>query len=130
MITDPISNLIISLKNAAKVGKPLVTVPFSNTKLAIAEVLEQNGFISAIGKKGKKVKRSLELALVYVNGEAKIHDVKRVSKPSRRIYKSYKELYPIKQGFGLEILSTPQGIMTAKEAKKAKVGGESLFIVW
>lgn len=130
MVSDPISNLIISLKNAAMVGKPSVVVPHSNLKLAIATVLAEQGFLASITKKGKKVKRSLELFLAYNGTAPKINDVKRVSKPSKRIYKNYKQLRPVRQGFGIEVLSTPQGIMSGKQAKAAKVGGESLFMIW
>lgn len=130
MVRDPISSLLTSLKNAAMVGKPTVVVPNSKLKLAIATVLAEQGYLTSITKKGKKVKTSLELALAYNGAEPRIHDVKRVSKLSRRVYKSYKDLYPVRRGTGLEILSTPAGIMTGKQAKQAKVGGESLFMIW
>ncbi len=130
MVSDPISNMLISLKNAALVGKPTVVVPHSNLKLAIATVLAEQGFLASITKRGKKVKRSLELHLAYDGAVAKIHDVKRISKPSRRVYKTYKELRPVRQGTGLEVLSTPQGILSSKQAKAAKVGGEALFMIW
>ena len=130
MVSDPISNMLISLKNASMVGKSNVSVPHSNLRLAIATVLAENGFLTSITKRGKKVKRTLDLALAYNGTAPKINDVKRISKPSKRIYKSYKVLRPVKQGLGLEILSTPAGIMTGKQAKAAKVGGESLFMIW
>lgn len=112
------------------VGKPSVVVPHSNLKLAIATVLAEQGYLASITKKGKKVKRSLELFLTYNGTEPKITDVKRISKPSKRVYKNYKQLRPVRQGFGVEVLSTPQGIMSGKQAKAAKVGGESLFMIW
>lgn len=112
------------------VGKASVIVPHSNLKLAIATVLAEQGFLASITKKGKKVKRSLELVLAYNGTDPKIHDLKRISKPSKRVYKNYKQLRPVRQGFGIEVLSTPQGVMSNKQARAAKVGGESLFMIW
>ena len=130
MISDPIANMLTSLKNAAMAGKLTVVVPYSNLKLAIATVLAEQGFLASITKKGKKAKRDLELALAFNGPAPKIHDLKRISKPSKRVYKNYQQLYPIRRGTGLEILSTPKGVMTGKQAKTIKVGGESLFIIW
>lgn len=131
MVTDPISNMIISLKNAALVSKDTVVVPFSGVKLAIAECLKTHGYIEQASKKTEKKNRSvIELRLKYTTGGAAIHDVKRISKPSRRMYIGVKDLHPVKHGYGITVLSTPKGILSDKEAKKQQVGGEALFMIW
>ena len=131
MITDPIGDLIIRLTNAGAVKKETVSVPFSNFKLSIAEKLKEAGFVKAVEKKGKKVKKTLDITLMYTEaGKAHIQGVKRISKPGRRIYRGFEDIIPVKYGFGSLILSTPQGIKTDKEAKKEKIGGEALFQIW
>ncbi len=131
MNIDPISNFIIALQNASRVGKESVRVPYSQMKHAIADVLEKEGYISGLTKKGKKGGRpSLEVSLVYDDMGPRVHGVKRVSKPSKRVYKGVKELTSIRHGYGRVILSTPSGIMTGDSARKAKIGGEVLFEIW
>ena len=106
-------------------------MPFSNFKYAIAEKLRDAGFVKGIEKKGKKIKKTLDITLKYDDtGEHAIKGVKRVSKPGRRMYKSVHEIVPVRYGYGSLVLSTPKGIMTDKEARKAKVGGEALFEIW
>ena len=131
MTTDPIADLINQIKNAGAVKKASVSVPFSNFKLSIAEKLKEAGFVKAVEKKGKKIKKTLDITLMYdESGKAHIQGVKRVSKPGRRIYRGFEDIIPVKYGFGALILSTPQGIKTDKEAKKEKIGGEALFQIW
>lgn len=131
MTTDPIADLINQIKNAGAVKKATVSVPFSNFKLSIAEKLKETGWVKAVEKKGKKVKKTLDITIKYnEDGKAFIQGVKRISKPGRRIYRGFEEVIPVKYGFGALILSTPKGIKTDKEAKKEKVGGEALFQIW
>lgn len=131
MTTDPISDMLIQIKNATMVKKPSVVIPFSNVKMEIAKVLQREGYIKTAVKKGKKVKKVLACDLVYgLDNESKIHEVSRISKLSCRVYIGVKELRPVRQGSGLMVLSTPKGIMTDKEAKEANVGGEVLFKIW
>jgi small subunit ribosomal protein S8 len=131
MTTDPIADLINQIKNAGAVKKASVSVPFSNFKLSIAEKLKDAGFVKSVEKKGKKVKKTLDITLMYTEeGKAHIQGVKRVSKPGRRIYRGFEDIIPVKYGYGALILSTPKGIKTDKEAKKEKVGGEALFQIW
>ncbi len=132
MTTDPIADLINQIKNAGAVKKASVSIPFSNFKLSIAEKLKEAGFVKAVEKKGKKVKKTLDITLKYneESGKAFIQGVKRVSKPGRRIYRGFEDIIPVKYGYGALILSTPKGIKTDKEAKKEKVGGEALFQIW
>jgi len=128
---DPISNMLIQIKNAAMVGKPSVSVPFSNLKMEIAKVLQKEGYLKSVVKKGKKIKKVLACDLTYNEaGKARFTDVVRVSKLSRRVYIGVKELRPVRQGTGSMVLSTPKGIMTDKEAKAANQGGEVLFKIW
>jgi small subunit ribosomal protein S8 len=128
---DPISNMLIQIKNAAMVGKPAVAVPFSNLKFAVAQTLQKEGYLKAVAKKGKKIKKVLACDLAYgENGRAKVTEVARISKPSRRVYIGAKEIRPVRQGKGAMVLSTPKGIMTDREAKLANVGGEVLFKIW
>jgi small subunit ribosomal protein S8 len=127
MNNDPVSDMIIQLKNAQMAGRLLVTVSFSNFKLAIAELLKQEGYLKSITKKGKKVKKFLELELASGAGAKIITDVKRISKPSRRMYHRAAEVKPVRQGYGLAVYSTPNGVLTDKAARAAKVGGEILF---
>lgn len=129
-MTDPIANLIISLKNAQTVGKTSIVVPFTNLQFSILEALNKNGFVGELTKKGKKINKFIEVALIYTDGEPKITGVDRISKQSRRIYKQAKEIKAFKSGFGSEIYSTPKGILTGKEARTANVGGELLFNIW
>lgn len=131
MVNDPVGDFIIRLTNAGSVKKANVSLPFSNFKLAIAEKLKEAGYVAAIEKKGKKVKKTLDVTLMYdAAGEPKIQGVKRVSKPGRRMYKSVHEITRVRYGHGNLILSTPKGIKTDKEARDEKVGGEALFEIW
>jgi small subunit ribosomal protein S8 len=130
MVTDPIGDMIVRLKNAAAAGLPSTLVPLSNFKWEIASKLKQAGYIKAISKKGKKAKKFIEVELAYQGKEPKLTEVKRVSKPSRRLYHNYKQIQSVRQGVGVAIYSTPQGVLTDKEARAAKVGGEILFKVF
>ncbi|OJI09595.1 MAG: 30S ribosomal protein S8 [Candidatus Vogelbacteria bacterium CG10_big_fil_rev_8_21_14_0_10_49_38] len=130
MVTDPISDFIIQLKNGGAAKREIVTVPASNVKQAIAETLVRHGWLAGVVKRGKKVKKFLACELVYLAGKPKIKMVKRISKPSRRVYVGANEIKSVRQGFGLTVLSTPQGVLTDKEARQAKVGGEVLFEIY
>ena len=131
MVTDPIADLIIRLKNAGAVKKQSVSIPFSMLKMAVAEKLKDAGYVKAVEKKGKKVRKTLEVVLQYDEGGKHIIDgVKRISKPGRRVYKAVREIRPVRYGHGALILSTPKGIKTDAEARKEKVGGEALFEIW
>ena len=128
---DPVADLLVSLKNAGAVGHRSVTTPFSNLRLAVAEALRRAGFVKNIVKKGKKVKKYLELELIYApDGRARLQTVKKVSRSSRRVYRGFPVIYPVRQGSGVAIYSTPRGVLTGEEAKKERVGGELLAEVW
>lgn len=131
MTTDPISDMLVQLKNASRVGKQSITVPFSNLKLEVAKVLLGSGYLKFVSKRGKKIKKFLYCEIAYDNGGApRLHDLQRVSKPSKRVYIGATSMYPVKQGQGMAVLTTPKGVMSDKEARSAKVGGEVLFNIW
>lgn len=130
MVTDPISNMLIVIKNASRAKKPIASFPHSKMKQSILDCLAKQGFIKSVTKKSQKGFPVLEIELLYENNTPRIHDLKRISKSSLRVYKNIKELRPVRQGFGATVLSTPKGILTDKEAKKEHVGGEALFEIW
>jgi small subunit ribosomal protein S8 len=127
---DQISEMLTSIRNAQAVLKSTISVPFSNLKYEIAKILEQEGLIEKIEKKGKKGKKTFEITLRYKDSLPAISGVKRISKPGQRIYISHKELKPVKNGFGFIIISTSKGLLTNKEAHKQKIGGEVICEVW
>lgn len=126
---DPISDMLIRIKNAQRAGHEMVRLSHSKFKYEIARALEANGYIGSIERKGKRVKKILEIGLLYKNELPLINGVKLISKPSNRIYASVKELHTARSG-GALLLSTPKGVMSAKEARKQKVGGMLIAEVW
>lgn len=130
MVTDPISDLIIRLKNGSAAGNSVVEVSYSKFVENIVHALKKAGYVTTVEKKGKPFTRSLMIGLVYFDGGARIHGVERISKPSRRIYQKATDIRMYRSGFGNTFLSTPKGVMIDAEAKKHKVGGEVLFKIW
>lgn len=130
MVGDPIANLINGIKNASVRGLETVSLPYSKMKHSILEVLKSEGYIVDFEKKGKDVKKKLDITLKYEDGISVIHDTRRVSKFSRRVYKGVKHILPVKNGYGMTVLSTPKGVMSDQKAKKEGVGGEALFEIW
>ena len=129
-MTDPICDMLNRIRNAQAVLKDTVNIPFSDLKYEIAKILEKQRFVAKIEKKGKKVKRTIEVTLKYDANQPVISGLKRVSKPGQRIYKKAKELKPVKGGYGVAVISTPKGLMTDKEARKKKLGGEVICEIW
>lgn len=127
---DPISNMIITMKNAQLAGLSVATVPYSKMKDAIAACLQKEGYVSDVSKKVKKGHPVLEITLAYAGKKPKITEVERISKQSRRVYLQMKDIHTVKNGTGLLVLSTPKGIMSGTEARKHQVGGEALFRMW
>lgn len=127
---DPISNMLIMLKNASRARHEKVSFPYSKLKFAILECLKKEGIVKAVEKKTKKGIPVLEVDLIYTDtSRAKIRNVERISKPSRRMYIGVKEIKTRKTSPGIVVLSTPKGIMTDLEARKEMVGGEVLFSI-
>lgn len=119
-------DLLIKIKNAQKAGHESLKTYYSKMDLAIAEILAVHKYIAGVEKKGRMPKRTLEIRL----GNNPIDDIKVVSRPSKKVYIGYKDLKTVRQGYGLGVISTSKGIMTTKEAKKHKVGGQLLFEIW
>ena len=119
--------LLPEIKNALMARKDRVTFPFSKMDHAVLSALVGAGYIKSVEKEvaGKK-----NILVVKLNKKDGAIDFKLISKPSRHFYADYRSLRPVKQGYGTGVLSTSQGIMTAKEARKQKVGGEYLFEIW
>lgn len=122
--------MLIMIKNASRAKRPTVTVPYSKIKEAIAECLKKSGYLAAVSKKEVKKMPVLVLDVAYENDKAKVKDLERVSKPSKRVYMGVKDIRPVKQGYGIMVLSTPKGVMTDKEARKELVGGEVICRLW
>jgi len=128
---DPIADMITRIRNASAIQKESIVLPYSKMKLAIAELLISEGYIVSVTKKGKKVRKSLEVFLAYdPSGKSKIQGMERVSKFSRRVYTGVRSIHPVKQGHGTYVFSTPKGILSSKGAKAERVGGEVLFKIW
>jgi len=128
---DPISDMFAKIKNALAVKKETVSISHSKVKMEIAKAFLKNNFIKEINKRGKKNKKTMELVLSYdENGKGLLTHINRISKPSRRVYFSLKEIRPVRRGYGMMIFSTPKGILTDKEARKEKVGGEAIAEIW
>ena len=124
-------DLLTQIKNAQAVKKEKLKVPFSQRDMEVAEILSKSGFVKSAVKKGRLPKRIIDIRLEGgKDGKKVINGVKWNSKPSRRIYTGYRDLKMVKGGHGLGLISTPKGIMTTKEARKQKLGGELLFEIW
>jgi small subunit ribosomal protein S8 len=148
MMTDPIADMLTRIRNASAVERPAVEMPATKLKAAIAKVLVEEGFILGY-RTGKYIKNAegheefqetddfsqphivLQVFLKYgPDGEKVIRHIERYSKPGRRVYQGYKDVKRVLDGLGIAILSTSQGVLSDRQARKAKVGGEVLATVW
>ena len=129
-MTDPIADLLTQIRNAQILSYPEVRVPFSNLKYEIVKILEREKFVGKVDKVGKQTRKVIKINLKYEKGKPAILSLKRISKPGRRVYLPVKEIRQIRGGYGITIISTPKGLMTGKEARKQKVGGEILCEIW
>jgi len=127
---DPIADMITSIQNAGAARKELATIPYSKLKFAISNLLLKEGYLSSVNRKGKKDHKFIEIGIAYEGEQPKIIKASRVSKLSRRSYTGFRNIRPLRQGHGDFIISTPKGIITGREARKRKVGGEVLFKIW
>lgn len=123
-------DVLARIKNAAASKKDYLLTPYSKMDLAVFQVLAKENFLKSVERRVSARKPTMEIKLSYLHGKPRISGTAVVSKPGRRIYRRYDELHAVKQGHGLAILSTSQGIMTSREARKVKVGGEYLFEIW
>lgn len=131
MSVDSIGDFLTILRNGIMVSKPFVVAPYSKMRHAIAQILQDEGFVRDVAVlDGDAGKRSLKVSLKYVDGESVIHELKRISKPGRRMYTGFKEIEPVIGGLGLSIVSTSHGVVTHKKAEQLGAGGEIICTVW
>ncbi|HNZ86300.1 MAG TPA: 30S ribosomal protein S8 [bacterium] len=131
MMTDPIADMLTRIRNAQAVRKEDLVMPFSKIKYEILKLLAREGYIESVEKIEEKSHPELRVQLKYKEDKkAYIEHIKRISKPGQRIYVSKDKLPKILNDFGVAILSTSQGIMTNKKARRLKIGGELLFEIW
>ena len=130
MITDPISDFLTRLRNAQNAHHEELTSPSSKVKFAIAKILEQEGYVEGVKTEEQGSKKDLHVKLKYTNNGPRIRSIKRISTPGRRVYKKSNELPRVLSDMGLAIISTSAGIMTNKQARKRKLGGEVICEVF
>lgn len=130
MVNDSVGDLLAQIKNAYMAGRSVVVLPHSKMKEALARILAREGYLASVEVAGETYKKTLELTLRYQGKSPAMTDVKRKSKPGLRIYVGSEGIPTVVGGMGTAVLSTPQGIMTGKEAKKKHIGGELLCEVW
>lgn len=127
---DSISDMLNRIRNAQAVLHPKVEILFSNLKYEIAKILEKEGFVEKVIKSGKKTKKTIEITLKYEDKVPIISGLKRISKPGQRIYLPARKIRRVRGGYGIAIISTARGLMTDKEARRQKLGGEILCEIW
>ena len=128
--TDQIADLITRIRNAIQVGKNEILVPTSKLKVAVVDVLKNNKYIASYEVVEGTPRGTLRVVINEPGTVAKINEVVKVSKPGRRVYAGADELKAVKSGRGMTIVSTSKGLMTGREAKKNRLGGEILIRVW
>jgi len=128
-MSDPIADMLTRIRNAQAVDKPVVSMPSSKLKAAIAQVLKDEGYIDGFAIKSEGVKSELEISLKYYAGRPVIERIERVSRPGLRIYRGRDAIPQVMNGLGVAIVTTPKGVMTDRKARQAGVGGEVLCYV-
>ncbi len=128
-MSDPIADMLTRIRNAQMVEKPTVSMPASKLKVAIAQVLKDEGYIDGYDLSGEVAKRQLNIGLKYYAGRPVIEQLERVSRPGLRVYKGREALPTVMNGLGVAIVTTPKGVMTDRKARQAGIGGEVLCYV-
>ena len=128
-MSDPIADMLTRIRNGQLVQKAVVTMPSSKLKVAIAQVLKDEGYIEDFAIRGEGAKPELEIALKYYGGRPVIERIERVSRPGLRIYKGRDSIPQVMNGLGVAIVTTPRGVMTDRKARQTGVGGEVLCYV-
>ena len=128
-MSDPIADMLTRIRNAQAVEKAVVAMPASKLKVAIAQVLKDEGYIDGFAVRGEKVQPQLEIALKYYAGRPVIERIERVSRPGLRVYKGRHDIPNVMNGLGVAIVTTPKGVMTDRKARATGVGGEVLCYV-
>ena len=130
-MNDPIGDMLTRIRNASLRGKSTVSTPASTLRARVLDVLLSEGYIRGYEKKTtENGQGELVISLKYFEGEPVIREIKRVSKPGRRVYMSIKDIQPVRNGLGVSIVSTPKGVMSDANARAANVGGEVLCTVF
>lgn len=130
-MSDPIADMLTRVRNGLQAGKESVDVPRSNLKVAICRVLAEQGYITGFEESENPAPGIVRIKLRYLSDRKPVlQGVKRVSKPSLRVYVSHDEVQQVRSGLGISILSTSKGVMTGKQARAKKLGGELLCEVW
>ncbi|HEU4401591.1 MAG TPA: 30S ribosomal protein S8 [Candidatus Polarisedimenticolia bacterium] len=130
-MTDPIADMLTRIRNAVRSRHPKVDIPHSRQKLGIANILSREGFLGNVGVVEQGKFKVIRIGLRYdAEGKAFITGLTMVSKPGRRIYAGHQKIPVVMGGLGLSIVSTPRGLMSAQQAREARVGGEILCNVW
>ncbi len=130
MVTDPIGDMLSQIKNAVLARHKTVELPYSKVKESIAKALVDEGYLATVVTTGIKPKQTLTIGISYRGGEPVIEDIKRKSKPGLRVYVNNRDIRQVLGGLGSSIISTPQGVMSGKVAKKRGIGGEVICEVW
>lgn len=128
-MSDPVADMLTRIRNAQQSQKASVSMPSSKLKVAIAQVLKDEGYVDDFVVRGEGSSRELSIALKYYAGRPVIEKIERVSKPGLRVYRGCSELPKVMNGLGIAIVSTPGGVMTDRRARASKVGGEVLCVV-
>ena len=128
-MSDPIADMLTRIRNAQMVEKSTVSMPASKVKVAIAQVLKDEGYIDGFQVKSAEGKNELEIALKYYAGRPVIERIERVSRPGLRVYRGRNAIPEVQNGLGVAIVTTPQGVMTDRKARATGVGGEVLCYV-
>lgn len=128
MLTDPVADMLTRIRNAQRIGRSLVVMPSSKQKIAIATVLQEEGYIHSFEIKGDK-KRELTISLKYYQGRPVIEFIKRVSRPGLRLFKGKDNLPRVQGGLGIAVVSTSQGVMSDQKARQKGIGGEVICYV-
>ena len=130
-MSDPLADMFTRLRNAAQARHATVRMPASNVKRHIAEILASEGYVGEVSTAGEGKDRTITIRMKYGRDRQRtITGIRRVSKPGKRVYAGRDEIPRVLNGLGIAILSTPQGILTDRQARKARVGGEVLAYVW
>jgi small subunit ribosomal protein S8 len=130
MMTDPIADMLTRIRNGVRIERTVLDMPVSKMRLGIAQVLKDEGYIWDFEQIETVPAKTLRLHMKYgPNGERLINKIDRVSKPGRRVYRGYRELKPILGGMGIQILSTPRGVLSDRRARAEKLGGEVLALI-
>ncbi len=130
MMTDPIADLLIQIKNSYLAHKNSIVVPHSNMKEALVRLLSKEGYLGKVDILKEKVKKSIQMELVYEGKKPKLTQIVRISKPGKRVYAAKNKIPKVLSGIGTTIISTSQGLMSGRQARKSGIGGELICKLW